>query len=157
MQCYMFTDNLRGQLLERVLRGIAPLCTEMLVVVRSDEELRDGGRALLARLEPHRRRTTETSVWPGTRLFGQTATAHVYSCSEPVLSEVWSDDRGLYDWRQPKWPEDPCFLRADGTAVLTTVSHEETAYVELGPDEASTLLSAIPELSDVLAPESDGA
>jgi hypothetical protein len=61
---------------------------------------------------------------------------------------------GLFDWVEPRLPEDPCLLREDGTAWLTTIAHERDAYFTLTPEERDQLLREVPDLGP-LAPSPD--
>jgi hypothetical protein len=51
-----------------------------------------------------------------------------------------------YDWQAPHLPEDPAFLREDGSTWLGTITHEHDVFLELSPQEKEALLEAMPNL-----------
>lgn len=42
----------------------------------------------------------------------------------------------LFDWGQPDWPDDLCFVRDDGSLWLSTISHEFDAVIDLGTEQS---------------------
>ncbi len=85
-------------------------------------------------------------AWPGTQLIGETAEI-VTIAPTRMVTEVLADAApGLYDWRQPALPEDLAFLRADGSVLLATITHERDAFMELAPHEAARAFDAVPWL-----------
>jgi hypothetical protein len=102
---------------------------EFFLVVRDQLELGPSGAAVLQELMPFRVRQNRTNAWPGTELIGHQATVSYFrSCAEAgaVLKRACD---GLYDWRQPEFPEDLGFLAANGAVVLASVAHEGDAWI----------------------------
>ena len=53
---------------------------------------------------------------------------------------------GLFDWLEPRLPEDLCLLRSDGSPWLVTITHERDAYFVMSREEGLLLTSHIPSL-----------
>lgn len=140
----------RGEVMRRLLHGLARLSSSVLMVVRDDLGLDPPGQMLLARLRPHLLSEERGRVWPGTVLLGGDATILRFALSEAVLAELAAVSDGLYGWRQPELPEDLAFLRADGTAILASVCHERDAYIDLSDDEYQSLTTSIPGILRVV-------
>jgi hypothetical protein len=117
-----------------------------ILALRPGVPLSRRGHDALARLEPCLLRRSEATEWPGTRLISGTATVFSYGVSDFLCKALQESADALYDWQQPELPEDLCFTRADGTAVLTTVSHECDAFLDIDAATAALLRRAIPEL-----------
>lgn len=97
--------------------------------------LEPSGAALLKRVEPFRIESFDSRCWPGTELLHSLAhVTHYRLCSES-LAILLECTRALYDWRQPRLPEDLFTLRAEGSAKLGTIAHERDAFLELSDDE----------------------
>lgn len=59
----------------------------------------------------------------------------------PGLRDVMkSIASSLFEWSHPRLPEDPCFLREDGAALLVTLSGARDAYLLLRDDEERWVL-----------------
>lgn len=57
----------------------------------------------------------------------------------------------LFEWADPRLPEDPCFLREDGAALLVTLSGARDAYLLLRDDEERSVLEReYPRLAAIL-------
>jgi hypothetical protein len=121
-------------------------CPLALLVVRPEMELADGGRRVLASLDPFLESRVKSSRWPGTELFDGEAELFYFRL-EPGSAELLkaATDR-LYGWCQPDLPEDLCFLHADREPWLATISHENDGFFRLGDWERARLLHALPAL-----------
>jgi hypothetical protein len=122
------------------------MSVELLLVLRPGIGIGAHGQALLAELEPFERARATRGSWPGTVLVGDRAEVRTYSTSATASDTLCSAAAGLYDWVQPNLPEDPCFLRGDGTPLLWTIGHEAAAYLELQQDEVASVLERVPDL-----------
>lgn len=111
--------------------------------------------AALGRFEKCAIQQTRAAAWPGTQRLGGEATVlwiHLDAVATAVLASAVD---GLYDWRQPRTPEDLCLLRADGSPVLVTISHEADGYLVLTPAEQEVVLAACPWLAALVASDPD--
>lgn len=122
-----------------------PVC--LLVLRPGMAEQNDGTTAFRSRMKTYLLSETLAAEWPGTRLL-QDGRARVlrYALNVDVGAILKDVSSGLYAWLQPELPEDFCVLREDGSAWLTTISHEKDAY--LTPTD-----SEFKELQDHAAPE----
>jgi hypothetical protein len=154
LHVFDFLDEPRGHVLRRLIRSAAAFSDTAMVVLRDDLGLSDQGQALLGRLQPYLRETKRGSEWPGTVLFGSEATLLRFTLTEPVLQELVNATEGLYGWRQPDLPEDLALIRADGTASLASISHENDAFLELSDTEYQSLAKAVPGLAALVRPHS---
>lgn len=138
----------RGAAYRALIRWCASRSSTALLVVRDGDALRATAANMLNRLAPALRNAETTQEWPGTVLLSPNdfAAVYRYNLNPPMLDVLTSAVDGLYEWTEPRQPEDLCFLREDGTAILTTIAHERDAYLSLTPDEARALRQAVPEL-----------
>jgi hypothetical protein len=135
-----------GETYTRLLDWCGAQSNRIVLVRRSKTTLTPWGESLLQTLESHRVSSVESTTWPGTTLLGDTATVLTYENTSPVLDALKSGCDRLYGWVHPERPEDPIFLRADGTPLLVTIAHEQDGYLELTPEEYDVLRHALPEL-----------
>jgi hypothetical protein len=120
------------------------------LIVRPTVKLEASGEEALSRLRSHEVDRRTVSEWPGTRLrFGGSATLFEYKMNAGLVASLISIASGLYDWLQPKLPEDLGFLRADRTTWLASISHEHDAYIELSATEFERL-DELPELKGLI-------
>jgi hypothetical protein len=123
----------------------AEYCSKFLLVVR-EGGLSVEGQAVLADLEPFLLGKRRGYDWPGMG-FEDDATKGRYEAlcppeHAPTILTYRLDENskrylktavdGLYDWRQPRRPEDLCLLREDETPFLVSIVPDNIAYVELG-------------------------
>lgn len=141
----------KGELLAAFLRTLGELSSSLLLVLRNELELDDRGQALLRELQQYVIERHVGSAWPGTVLHGDSATIIRLSAVPPVIEKIGRASEGLFGWVQPDLPEDPCLLRADGSPLLVTVSHERDAYLELTDEEQASITKTLPEIWSVVA------
>lgn len=149
-QTFHVTSELRGKLLEDVLGVLSRYSSSMLLVVRDELGLDETGVSLLLKLQPCLQEEKRTSTWPGTVILDEQATAYRYAMNDFVLGEIVSSVSGLYDFQQPAFPEDLSFFREDGTAILSSVSHEHDAYLDLSDEEYKVIIDKLPSLVGIL-------
>src|SRR5207237_8929750 len=70
----------------------------------------------------------------------------VLSCLNEGVGVLTSACAGLYDWVEPRLPEDPCLLRADGILWLVTIAHERDAYMRLSETERAIVRQTLRDL-----------
>jgi hypothetical protein len=120
---------------------------ECSLVVRDEDDLDQSARRVLFDLLPFLVSSGPASEWPGTQLIGHTATVMKYAFETRMAEVMIESAATLYDWEEPRMPEDPCLLRQDGSPWLTTIAHERIAYLTLSPEERLALLATIPQLA----------
>ncbi len=119
-------------------------CEIALLVVQSTLHLDPGGKWVLDQLAPFLNQKMESSEWPGTRLFGKTAWVYHYNLGPECAAVLKRTTGALFDWTQPKLPEDLCFLRGDGEPWLVSIAHERDAFLYLSEEEKLRLFDALP-------------
>ena len=99
--------------------------------------------------------TSSSSEWPGTKLLGfpgelpRQASIHYFAINPESIRLLSQTTDCLYGWlssEQPCLPEDLGFIRADGTVVLATVSHEHIAWLELEESECADFVALAKQL-----------
>lgn len=140
----------RGSQLSSLLRFAAQESTYLAFVLRNDLGLESEGQQLIERMRMLLAGEHRVSSWPGTILHGETALFMKFTPASEALELIMPIPGGLYDWKQPRLPEDICFLRADGSVVLATIAHESDAYMELTDLEWRALLQVDPALDACL-------
>jgi hypothetical protein len=123
-------------------------CSSFLLVVQSPDELEPTATAVLTRLQPFAQRTAIEHEWPGTRvpLDGQGVLVHRFRLTAEAVAVLRDAATAFSDWQEPRLPEDPAFLREDGSTWLGTITHEDNVFLELSSAEKQVLVDAIPDL-----------
>jgi len=148
---YDLTDEPTGDLYRSLLDFALTHCTEALLVTGRGE-LPLSILTLLDTLGPHLIASGERRDWPGTKLLSGGAKLWTYRYGGEVAEVLKDATTGLYRWQQPDLPEDLCLLRGPGNVWLGSVAHEAVAWLELTDAEASSLTTALPALTELLAP-----
>jgi hypothetical protein len=148
---YSFVREPRGAEYRALIRAIATLSAEVMLVVQDNLGLEVQGGQVLQDLQGSLIGETRSSSWPGTTLIGHEASVFRFRVDENVVAVLTRVAEGLYDWRQPTRPEDPCFLRSDGTAILSTIAHERDAVLEIDGPEYELAVAACSWLPRALA------
>jgi hypothetical protein len=81
----------------------------------------------------------EQSEWPGTRLFGHTASVTHFDLNDESVALLKSVSNSIFGWRTPKLPEDLCLLREDESVWLGSISHERDAWLEVTESELAAI------------------
>ena len=77
-------------------------------------------------------------AWPGTlKILSADATRYMFRLSSGSLEILAGNARTLFDWQNPRLPEDLHFMRLDHSPVLGTIAHEDYAWLELSDEEAA--------------------
>ncbi len=118
-----------------------------LLVIRSGADLHAQAARVLQQLEPFLVSCREESSWPGTTLVGHTATVRRFRWCPETQDVLARAVEGLYRWREPRLPEDPCLFRPDGSVWLATIAHEHDGWFELSEDEKAALVQDVPGLA----------
>jgi hypothetical protein len=99
------------------------------------------GRSPLPKLDPFLFAQENVVEWPGTRLLdgdSRTAIKSRYTVTPQSIDVLKCVAADLYAWSaraESPVPEDLGFLRASGSLVLGTITHEHDAWLELPNDE----------------------
>lgn len=125
-------------------------CKFALLIIRHSIKLSVSGENILSYLDNHLIESNNSSEWPGTRLFNEIATIHKYKYTKEFVEIIKTVSSSLYEWEQPKLPEDLCLLRDNQEPWLVTISHEKDAYFHLSEDEMINLLKFLPELKAIV-------
>jgi hypothetical protein len=151
---YSITQKLNQSNYEKILDfslGISPI---MLIVINKLIPPSDACERILDRLNPYSLDVKESSEWPGTILYGETAIVRTYSYSKETLAIIKNVTTSLYDWRLPDLPEDFCLVRNDLAPWLVSISHEEDSYFYCTQNEINNLIDFIPDLAEILKKDS---
>jgi hypothetical protein len=151
---YGFRAEPSGPTYERLVRLAPTYCTQALLVVRDEGGMSEALATVLRDLAAQSRRA---SSWPGTRLIGADATVYEAPLSPANVAILCAAGDRLYGWLQPDLPEDLCFLRADGSAWLTSIAHEGDAFLTMRPHEAADVALRDPLFWSELEAEDDAA
>lgn len=86
----------------------------------------------------------EATDWPGSQLgFGNTARLVSYRFDQEVVEVFLRYSNQLSDCGYPVMPDDPHWLRTDGTLVIRTTIHEDLAWLDVTPTEMEDVPAAI--------------
>lgn len=144
---YRLEAEPRDDAYDQLVDWTASEADRVLLVLRPGLDLEKPGRRILADLSSSQIAEAEASEWPGTRLLDvDHARLMIFALSEEVCAILKRAARGLYEWVQPGLPEDPCFLAGD-EPLLTTVAHEEQAYLTLSALQRARLPYQAPRLA----------
>ncbi len=135
---YRLVREPKGRVYRGLLNVVPEYCPEFLLVQREQLKLGPAGVALLRALHPYRVHHERRSTWPGTELIGHFAHVHRFRAEGGAIQILKDAVSSLYAWLTPL-PEDLCFLRADGDALLTTIAHEREGWMNLSDDERTDL------------------
>jgi hypothetical protein len=79
---------------------------------------------------------TDLDHWPGTTKIVQSdATRYLFHLTPATSRILTHSARSLFEWKNPRLPEDLHFMRADRSVVLGNVAHENYAWLELSAEE----------------------
>ena len=138
-------------LYQRLLGHAVAFCGTALLVVRDSLQLEPSARLVFQKLAKFLRSAQKRAEWPGTKLLhGTAATVYEYEYNEALAHLLQSMAHGLYEWRQPRFPEDLCLLRPDRNPWLVSISHERDGYLELQPGEYEWLRDNDREMLSIL-------
>jgi hypothetical protein len=112
--------------------------------------LSDSGRGVMRDLEPFLLTSEESSTWPGTELIGHTARVFTYRLAAESVDVLKRASSRLFAWEQPQLPADLCLLRSVGDAWLTTIAHEQDAFIRMTWNERESLVEAVRGLRQLL-------
>jgi hypothetical protein len=149
--CFVFTKDPDGPAYVELVAFCCSVATTMILVVR-DPDRRPDGRITqkLTRLSEFRVDAQRAREWPGTQLFDHDALVYRHRVAPGLEEALAALATHLFEWVHPAAPEDPCFLREDGRALLVTTSHEGDAYLMLTAEELRALSEHSPNVAAIL-------
>ena len=110
-------------------------CKYALLVIRDTMKLNSKGGGILEKLLPFLESKEQSSEWPGTQLIGRKATVFRFILGPDLAAIMKTEVNRLYQWQQPDFPKDLCFLRNDKSPWLVTIVHEKEGYFILSAEE----------------------
>ena len=133
--------NVKGKAYKEFIDLVSSFSDKFLLVEREDMDSNDNLKRVLKRLEIALIEIKEQSEWPTTML-GEGAIAKVYyykvdSNTKNILKE---ESDSLFEWEQPKLPEDLCFMKND-TVWISTCSHE--GYCDIVSNDSNIIESIL--------------
>jgi hypothetical protein len=150
VNCYVLTTEAEGDDYAQLIEFCCSIASKMLVVVRDPGRTPDPRtEEKLAALSSFRTEAVLAKEWPGTILFGHEATVYWHRVAPGLAQLLRQMESRLFAWLVPS-PEDLCFLREDGRAILVTTSHEGDAYLLLTEEEHRQLSAQAPRLASIL-------
>jgi hypothetical protein len=115
-----------------LLRFLAPIASQFLLVKRPTMPLNDGGQKALEALRAYIISKGDAERWPGTQLLhGHQATVYRFSTTKQAIDILCDTTSRLFAWQQPELPEDLCFEKDDNTPLLSCICHENEARLYL--------------------------
>ncbi|MDX3004469.1 hypothetical protein PWY87_22460 [Kribbella solani] len=129
-----------------LLRVLSPVAAGFGLIVQVPfAALHESARKVLERLGGHLIEAMDTQAWPGSQIVGRTTVERfLFRLDSDSLEVLVSSASSLYDWVNPRLPEDSHFLRSDGSVVLGTVAQEDDAWLQLTPAEYERIAARIP-------------
>jgi hypothetical protein len=143
---YDILEEPRGDDYRMLLELCARHCASFLLVIREENWLDATAHGILKDLRQFELKKELVSEWPGTKLLADKASVYHYRLTTQSLQVLERSADGLYEWQQPKRPEDLCFFDKDGDEILVTIAHEDDAFLKLSPSEKEDMCSRIPNL-----------
>lgn len=127
--------NPKDKVFEDLIDLAFEISDEFILVVREDIGVSDNLKQVLEQLKPSLKVVKEQFEWPGTTYSGEKPVLvyyyHINNHTKEILKKA---SNSLYDWIQPKLPEDLSFLK-NNKAWLTNTPHENESYIIIDDDE----------------------
>ncbi len=125
--------------------------TSLGLITYASRQLSQDG--LLVDLSQYKKSSKTVTAWPGSTLAdGYVAELETFDYDSAVAAVLLRYTRRLYDWGYPYLPDDPHWLRKDGSLWLGTIVHEEVAWLELSSAERAAIEQSSPSVSELLIP-----
>ncbi len=114
---------------ERLLQYAFEICSSFVLSVRKEILSYYPEPEIFKRLEPYLIKKLAAPDYQQIQCYSSDLLHYFYECSEATQSIILPELNGLYEWREPFWPEDLTFLKADGQVWLGTISHEHMGFI----------------------------
>ncbi len=146
-QEFGFREEPNGDAYATLLRFLSARWPFFQLVVQPDLPLSPQGASMLRDLAEHvASGPTRVSCWPGTQLCGREAELWKFISHPDAVEVLINNSNGLFEWTQPKLPEDLSFVGSDESVGLLVVAHECDAGVWLDEVERAELLNLLPTI-----------
>jgi hypothetical protein len=126
----IFRKEPKGDVYVQLIDLATTICSEFILVNRHQMNIGEKGNLVIQELTPYLKEIKEQDSWPGTQLLEHTATVHYYYLNNDSNKVLKKYVTSLYSWQQPDFPEDLCFLKAQGKPWLISISHEGFSYIQ---------------------------
>jgi hypothetical protein len=150
---YTFSAEPREDAYRQLITIGRSVCQSVLLVARPELGFDQRASETLGALEPYLLREEASASWPGTTLLSGEALVRLYRFQDEVLGILIGRAAALFEWQQPKLPEDLCLMRDELTPWMVTIAHEADAFVDLTPPERESMMSISPVLAKLLRQE----
>jgi hypothetical protein len=142
---FTITKEPRGLLYRNLLTFALPLCNQLVMVVREPDKLSDYWRAVQSKLKPFLIEQTKANEWPGTQCRAKVDLFR-YRFEAASAGIFARAAHRLYEWVEPRLPEDLSLLRPDDRPWLVVIAHERDAYIDMTDEEMLELTAKLPNL-----------
>lgn len=122
------TRDIEGRRYHQLIQTLIQSLHSFSLVWRDQLKHADTAQAIRRTLRHLQICHNRTDRWPGTRIFGTTASVIKFTCDSSAIP-ILSQPRSLFSWLTPQFPEDLVFWNASGQPVLATVSHETEGWI----------------------------
>jgi hypothetical protein len=128
MELVPIVEEPTGQTYLALLHFAVKHSTLFSLVWRDQLDFGPAAIAVADKLRPNLVSERYTDEWPGTQLFGHSATVRFYRMSPAAMPTLAEAER-LYAWTAPERPEDLAFYVSADNPWLGSISHEQEAFV----------------------------
>lgn len=143
IQTFYLRQNVKQGAYRDLVQVAGECCAYGVLVVQKYMNLEDPGQQVISRLKRFLVDQKTANEWPGTRILGERAEVYEFRLNEYTLPILTESVSSLYDWHQPNFPEDLCFLREDHSQWMAASSPNGSAVFELTLDEKTELESRV--------------
>jgi Mg/Co/Ni transporter MgtE len=112
-------SNLNKEEYQKLIAFLATLSPKFSLVIR-DVLQKNKMAHFLERINGHFLAKRIVSEWPGTKLLDNTAELYIFAVTPISIKVIMNSVENLYDWLEPKLPEDLCFLFSDSNPYFNT-------------------------------------
>jgi hypothetical protein len=105
-------------------------CKFVLFVIRPELEFHIRSSSFIREMKPYLHKEYDSSSWPGTELFNQSAHLLIYSYRKETFDVLVKFSDSFASWRQPHLPEDLCFLGEKFEVLLASSASERCVWID---------------------------
>lgn len=147
---YYFTEQLNSELLELFLIESLEYCDKFSLIWRDDlldDHYADEKDELLEQLSIFMVGQAKVQEWPGTQIFNSWATMYMFRFTQQSISVLFKFLKSLF---QCHCFEDFVLYNKSGLPFLTTIFHEEIAFLDVDETTVKQIFKQIPILQELL-------